>query len=140
MEPVQSDVVAPAPAPKRRLFWRLLLALILLLGAVIATLMFPWSKSPAPFNPLVQAKARNGGKPLLVGSTTAATLSHVTEVLLDKRGGYLTNDVLPPGMFMDDVPNWEFGVIEQSRDLALLDAVGRGQGPRRCTTAVFHDQ
>lgn len=119
MEPVQSEVVVPAPKPKRRLFWRLLLALILLMGTVIATLMFLWSTSPAPFDPLVQAKARNGGKPLLVGSTTAATLAHVTEVMLDKRGGYLTNDVLPPGVFMDDVPNWEFGVIEQSRDLAL---------------------
>ncbi len=119
MEPVQSEVVVPAPKPKRRLFWRLLLALILLMGTVIATLMFLWSTSPAPFDPLVRAKARNGGNPLLVGSTTAATLAHVTEVLLDKRGGYLTNDVLPPGVFMDDVPNWEFGVIEQSRDLAL---------------------
>jgi len=119
MEPVQSEVVAPVAAPKRRLFWRLLLALILISGGVVATLMFLWSTPPAPFDPLLQAKSRNGGKALLVGSTTAATLAHVSEVLLDKRGGYLTNDVLPPGVFMDDMANWEFGVIEQSRDLAL---------------------
>ena len=46
----------------------------------------------------------------------ASALAHVGELLLD--GGYLSNDVTPPSIFLDDLPNWEFGVIEQSRDLA----------------------
>jgi hypothetical protein len=40
------------------------------------------------------------------------------DALLDKSGGYLSNDILPPSVFMDDMPNWEFGVVNQIRDLA----------------------
>ncbi|HEX6834216.1 MAG TPA: DUF2333 family protein, partial [Rudaea sp.] len=40
------------------------------------------------------------------------------QTLLDKRGGYLSNDKFPPGVFMDNVPNWEFGVLTATRDLA----------------------
>ena len=40
------------------------------------------------------------------------------DVLLHKRGGYFSNDILPPWVFLDNVPNWEFGVLTQVRDLA----------------------
>ncbi len=40
------------------------------------------------------------------------------QTLLDKRGGYLSNDRFPPGVLMDNVPNWEFGVLTATRDLA----------------------
>jgi hypothetical protein len=39
-------------------------------------------------------------------------------VLLTKRGGYMSNDILPPWVFLDNLPNWEFGVLVQVRDLA----------------------
>jgi hypothetical protein len=38
--------------------------------------------------------------------------------MLDKRGGYLSNDVMPPSVMMDNIPNWEWGVLRQVRDLA----------------------
>lgn len=38
-------------------------------------------------------------------------------MLLNKRGGYLSNDIMPPWVFLDNVPNWEFGVLAQVRDL-----------------------
>jgi hypothetical protein len=38
--------------------------------------------------------------------------------LIDKPGGYLSNDVAPPSVFLDNMPNWEFGVLQQIRDLA----------------------
>jgi hypothetical protein len=49
--------------------------------------------------------------------------------LLDKRGGYLSNDKLPPGAWMDNVPNWEFGSLTASRDLvrALRNDFSRSQ-------------
>ena len=47
-----------------------------------------------------------------------ATLIQVAETLLDKRGGYLSNDRLPPGVLMDNMPNWEFGALVQIRDMA----------------------
>jgi hypothetical protein len=60
--------------------------------------------------------------------------------LLEKPGGYLTNDVLPPSVFLDNMPNWEFGVLVQVRDLARVmrndfsrsqTQSVRRQGPRR---------
>jgi len=38
--------------------------------------------------------------------------------LLEKPGGYLSNDVTPPGLWLDNMPNWEFGALVQARDLA----------------------
>jgi len=49
---------------------------------------------------------------------TTATLIEVMETLLNKRGGYMNNDVLPPWSLLDNIPNWETGVIIQARDLA----------------------
>ena len=40
------------------------------------------------------------------------------ETLLEKPGGYLSNDIAPPGVLLDNIPNWEFGVVTQVRDLA----------------------
>ena len=39
------------------------------------------------------------------------------ETLLNKRGGYLSNDILPPFVLLDNIPNWEFGALVQVRDL-----------------------
>jgi hypothetical protein len=47
-------------------------------------------------------------------------LIRVAETLLDKPGGYLSNDLLPPGAWLDNIPNWEFGVLQQVRDLARV--------------------
>lgn len=48
---------------------------------------------------------------LLLVKTTVA----VAQELYDKPGGYLSNDKLPPGVFLDDMPNWEQGVLVQVR-------------------------
>ncbi|MEK9749708.1 MAG: DUF2333 family protein, partial [Pseudomonadales bacterium] len=49
--------------------------------------------------------------------------------LLEKPGGYLSNDVMPPSSMMDNVPNWEFGVLVQCRDFAraLRNTMSRSQ-------------
>ncbi len=54
----------------------------------------------------------------VVGVATTSMLVDSVERLLSKRGGYMSNDVAPPTVFMDNVPNWEFGVLQQIRDLA----------------------
>ena len=65
----------------------------------------------------------------MTGTTTTRTLAHIAGSLLDKRGGYLSNDKLPPGVFMDNMPNWEFGVLVQVRDFskALRNDFSRSQ-------------
>jgi hypothetical protein len=49
--------------------------------------------------------------------TTSAVITAM-ETLLDKRGGYLSNDIMPPSIWLDNIPNWEFGVLVQMRDMS----------------------
>jgi hypothetical protein len=85
--------------------------LVLLLG-----LGWYWSRMPAVF--WVNEKA--DGERTVIGYPTTDTLIRVAEALLDKPGGYLSNDVMPPSVFLDNIPNWEFGVLQQVRDLARV--------------------
>lgn len=64
------------------------------------------------------AKAENVSP--VVGYTTTTALIRVTETLLEKPGGYLANDALPPSVFLDNIPSWEFGALEMIRDMALV--------------------
>jgi hypothetical protein len=57
-------------------------------------------------------------QPEVRGEITTATTIEILHRLLHKRGGYLSNDVMPPGVWMDNVPNWEWGVLVQLRDMA----------------------
>ena len=65
----------------------------------------------------------------IVGVSTTDTLIRVAETLLDKQGGYLTNDKMPPSVFLDNIPSWEFGALTQVRDLArvMRDDYSRSQ-------------
>jgi hypothetical protein len=56
----------------------------------------------------------------VVGYTTTTILIKVAETLLNKPGGYLSNDVLPPSVFLDNMPAWEFGALEMVRDMSLV--------------------
>lgn len=56
----------------------------------------------------------------VVGYATVDTLVRVAESLLDKPGGYLTNDKMPPGLYLDNMPSWELGVLQQVRDFARV--------------------
>lgn len=80
-----------------------------------------WSVEPDLFEPreLAAAQARQYNEQVVPGYTVTSTLITVSETLLNKSGGYLSNDVLPPSVMMDDMPSWEFGVLEMTRDLAL---------------------
>lgn len=56
----------------------------------------------------------------VVGYTTTTALIRMAETLLDKPGGYLANDAMPPSVFLDNMPSWEFGALEMIRDMALV--------------------
>ncbi len=87
---------------------------------VVTYLWWWWDFEPRGFDVVTSAQQRatQRGQPVVVGTVTTETLIRVTETLLDKRGGYLSNDYAPPGVWMDNVPNWEFGALLQVRDLA----------------------
>jgi len=111
-------------------------------GAVIGVLLlvfmgvaFYWSGEPDRFDVLTRAKAsaEANGEPVVVGYTTTNTLIEVANTLLEKRGGFISNDVMPPGVMLDNIANWEFGVLVQVRDLsrALRKDFSRSQSQSR---------
>ncbi|GAB5379988.1 MAG: DUF2333 family protein [Aliiglaciecola sp.] len=80
-----------------------------------------WSSEPDLFNVRAEAQqqAEQNAEQVVVGYTTTQALITVMETVLEKPGGFLSNDVMPPSVFMDNMPRWEFGALEMSRDLAL---------------------
>ncbi len=90
-----------------------------LYALVIVVLMILFDHEPGPFDVREAAVRRAGATTPVRGVTTTVALMEVTDRLLDKRGGYLTNDLMPPGLLMDNVPNWEWGALVQARDLAI---------------------
>ena len=101
-------------------------ALAVAIAAILLSILgMYWSNEPDQFDVVASAKEKaaergylNNSKKLVVGYTTASTLHSIMETLLDKPGGFISNDIMPPGVFMDNMPAWEFGVLVQSRDLA----------------------
>src|SRR5690606_39164889 len=75
-----------------------------------------WSREPAPF----WVNEASEQRPEAVGFATVDTLIRTVSWLLEKPGGYLSNDVMPPSVWLDNMPNFEFGVLVQSRDLARV--------------------
>ncbi|MCW8932491.1 MAG: DUF2333 family protein [Gammaproteobacteria bacterium] len=105
------------------------------IGLLIVTLFvfwlilgFLWSREPELFDVreqtqlLVNELNEKSAKKyqVVIGATTTTTVINVSKTLLNKPGGYLSNDVMPPGIFLDNIPNWEYGVLVQIRDMARV--------------------
>ena len=93
---------------------------------VLILLGWYWSQEPKSF---AINGAASADMPLITGVTTTETLIRVVDTVLNKPGGYLANDVMPPSLWLDNLPNWEFGVLVQVRDLskAMREAFSRSQ-------------
>ncbi len=81
-----------------------------------------WSSEPDLFNVADRAAsiAKENSNQEAVGVATTSTLIAVAETLLEKPGGYVTNDLFPPGVWLDNITSWEMGVLVQLRDLARI--------------------
>jgi len=90
-----------------------------------------WSDEPDLWDvrSAVEVDLASTGKQMVPGFATTSTLIRLSRQLLDKPGGYLTNDITPPGIWLDNVPNWEFGVLVQIRDMtrSLRKDIARSQ-------------
>lgn len=90
-----------------------------------------WGLEPAEFDvkAVAEQRAAEQNVQLVVGYVTTNTLIEVAGSLLNKPGGYLSNDLMPPGILMDNIPSWEFGVLQQVRDFskALRNDISRSQ-------------
>ncbi len=109
--------------------WLLVLVVVYSVAAAVVGVL--WSDEPGRFDVQRAAlqSAEASGAPLVTGSITTSTLIQTAELLLDKRGGFLSNDIFPPGVWLDNIPNWEYGVLIQVRDLsrAMRESFSRSQ-------------
>jgi len=91
---------------------------------LIATIVIGviWSKEPNGLGDLQNSTPAqtSAGTSSVTGSTTTATFIAVAETLLNKSGGYLSNDIFPPGVWLDNMRNWEFGAVTLLRDTARV--------------------
>ncbi|RTR05282.1 DUF2333 family protein [Halomonas nitroreducens] len=114
--------------PQYGWIWKPLLAVLVIYLLVAMGLGIWWSRTPAPFALEPAVAEQREATPAARGAVTTAGLRAVVETLLDKPGGYLRNDIAPPGLWLDNMPAWELGVLSQSRRLArALPAMAQGE-------------
>lgn len=107
-------------------------AMIAVIAVVMLLLGEWWSREPEQFNVQDEAIERMNvthTDEMPIGFVYANTLAHIADVILFKTGGYLTNDVAPPGLFCDNIQSWEYGALVMLRDAttALRNHFARDQ-------------
>jgi len=108
--------------------------LILVIVLVNCALGWYWSQEPDIFNVKTVAETRALGMGVqdyskVEGFVTTSTIITIGETLLNKPGGYLTNDVTPPSILLDNMPSWEYGALVQLRDFteSMREDLSRSQ-------------
>lgn len=121
------ELYSPKNLKEKGLIWSS--AILLLTSVIVLTgIGFYWSQEPQSYsaNNIALEKANGDSTKLVPGFATTAMLIKVTETLLDKPGGYLSNDKMPPSSFfglfpmLDNIPNWEFGALVMLRDTSRV--------------------
>ncbi len=99
--------------PQYGWIWKPLLVALVLALVVALGLGIWWSRTPA-----LEAAPEASVADAATGAATVDGLSGLVGTLLDKPGGYLRNDLVPPGLWLDNMPAWELGVLGQARRLS----------------------
>ncbi|MGK0441534.1 MAG: hypothetical protein ACJA0N_001333 [Pseudohongiellaceae bacterium] len=124
----QKEVLLDSMSEGLLRFAPLFVAILILLSIAVGVY---WSSEPEQFSVTVNAKAvaNTQQNAVVVGTVTTTTLISVTETLLNKPGGFISNDIMPPGVWLDNSANWEYGVLIQVRDLskAMRESFSRSQ-------------
>lgn len=99
---------------------------------VLIVLSAWWGEEPDTFDVTVEAEeymVASGHSSMPTGFIYTNTLAHMVEVLMNKPGGYISNDVAPPGVFLDNIRSWEYGALVMMRDgtTALRNHFARDQ-------------
>lgn len=111
-------------------------ALVAVVVVVFAGITWYWSTEPSKFDVIEEAATHanvKNPKELPLGYTYTSALIQIGETLLKKPGGFLVNDVFPPGILLDNIPSWEYGALTALRDAttALRNNIARAQTQSR---------
>lgn len=109
-----------------------IIAFLVILYLIVTTILgIYWSSEPDVFSVRDHTRelAQQMGREPVTGFATTATTIKLAETLLDKPGGFISNDIFPPGLWMDNMPSWEYGVLVQLRDVtrAMRQTISRSQ-------------
>ncbi|SEK87168.1 DUF2333 family protein [Halomonas daqiaonensis] len=119
--------------PEYGWIWKPLLVLLVVYLVVCLGLGIWWSQPPGSFDveqAVSEQRGTDSGSPAARGAVTTAGLMTLIETLIDKPGGYLRNDIAPPGVWLDNMPAWELGVLTQARRLSSsLPAMEQSSAP-----------
>lgn len=137
-DPVDTNVDSSPDDSRGRGLRRGLILAFVLVGIAIFSLGIYWSVQPTPFSVVDNARelagqdaVSDGENPTsaVPGTAVVSSVIRVAGTLLDKPGGFLHNDMTPPGVLMDNMPNWEYGVLTEIRDSvrALRNDFSRSQ-------------
>jgi len=86
----------------------------------LLSIWWGWMPSAYDVKARTQEEATLSNAEIVPGYATTTALIDVTSWLVEKPGGFMSNDMTPPGLIMDNMPAFEYGVLEQVRDLALV--------------------
>ena len=105
---------------KKKQILRWLSASAILYSLIILILSIYWSITPSIFDVNENAKniAEQNKHQMVVGYTSVATEYKLMSLLLDKSGGFISNDYFLPGIWTDNIRNWEYGALIQIRDFS----------------------
>lgn len=69
----------------------------------------------------------------VTGYATTQSIINVADKLLHKNAGFISNDITPPFVLLDNMPSFEFGALVQVRDItrALRKDIARSQSQSR---------
>lgn len=118
MDDVVNSNTKKSSRVKRLLVWctRSLIGGAIVMPFILLTMLgLYWSQEPDMFDVSKQ-------KHEVPGQVFTGTLIKVAETLLDKPGGYMSNDKIPPSNLFgfykicDNIPSWEFGALTMVRD------------------------
>jgi hypothetical protein len=105
---------------------------IVFIGLLLFGIAEYWGDEEPRFNVLEVAMKDAGvdkPKDMPLGYAYASAIIHIADTLLHKPGGFLSNDMFPPGVLEDNMPQWEYGVLTSLRDgtSALRNHIARAQ-------------
>ena len=110
---------------------KLVIALLIVYLLVTLVLGMIWSSEPDTFSVREHTRtlSQEMNREPVTGFATTATMIRMADTLLNKSGGYISNDIFPPGIWLDNMPSWEYGVLVQLRDMsrALRKDMSRSQ-------------
>ena len=95
---------------------------LIIVSFIVWLVSIYWGLMPSTYDVKVKTAetAKENSHEIVTGYTTTSTLIDLTSWLVEKPGGFTLNDMTPPGILMDNMPSFEYGVLEQVRDLALV--------------------